>query len=64
MDTRGAVVRGVSAVALGVGFLQTRPPVRSDTAILLHDLGATVENANLPPWPGIPTPSLSANVPE
>ena len=47
-----------------VGFLQTKPPVRTDTAKLLHDLGAKVEHANLPPWPGVPTPTLTANVPE
>jgi ankyrin repeat protein len=47
-----------------VGFLQTKPPVRSDTAKLLRDLGATAENPNLPPWAGVSTPTLSANVPE
>ena len=47
-----------------VGFLQTKPPVRTETAALLRTLGATAENANLPPWPGVPTPTLTANVPE
>ena len=47
-----------------VGFLQTKPPVRTDTAKLLRDLGATAEHPNLPPWAGVSTPSLSASVPE
>ncbi len=47
-----------------VGFLQTKPPVRTDTADVLRKLGATAENANLPPWPGVPTPTLTAKVPE
>jgi hypothetical protein len=47
-----------------VGFLQTKPPVRTDTAEALRKLGATAENANLPPWPGVPTPTLTAKVPE
>lgn len=54
-------------LALGrgrVGFLQTKPPVRTDTATVLRSLGATAENPNLPPWPGVPTPTLTANVPE
>ena len=47
-----------------VGFLQPKPPVRNDTAAVLRTLGAKAEHPNLPPWPGIPTPTLTANVPE
>jgi ankyrin repeat protein len=47
-----------------VGFLQTKPPVRTDTAAVLKQLGAKIENPNLAPWPGVPTPTLTANVPE
>ena len=47
-----------------VGFLQTRPPVRTDTAAVLRELGAKAENPNLPPWPGVPTPAITANVPD
>ena len=47
-----------------VGFLQNKPPVRSETAALLRQLGASAENPQLPPWPGVPTPTLTANVPE
>ena len=47
-----------------VGFLQTKPPVRAETAALLRQLGAKAENPNLPPWPGVGTPGLRAVVPE
>lgn len=47
-----------------VGFLQTKPPVRNETAALLRELGAKVETPNLPPWPGVGTPSVKAIVPE
>jgi uncharacterized protein len=47
-----------------VGFLQTKPPVRLDTAALLRELGAKVDNPDLPPWPGVGTPGLRAIVPE
>jgi ankyrin repeat protein len=47
-----------------VGFLQTKPPVRNETAALLRQLGAKVESPNLPPWPGVGTPSVKAIVPE
>ncbi len=47
-----------------VGFLQTKPPVRIETAALLRQLGAKNENPNLPPWPGVGTPGLRAVVPE
>jgi uncharacterized protein len=46
-----------------VGFLQTKPPVRTETAALLRQLGAKEENPNLPPWPGVGTPGLRAIVP-
>ena len=47
-----------------VGFLQTKPPVRNETAALLRQLGARAETTNLPPWPGVGTPGLRAIVPE
>jgi cytohesin len=47
-----------------VGFLQTKPPVRAETAALLRQLGARAETPNLPPWPGVGTPGLRAIVPE
>jgi len=47
-----------------VGFLQTKPPVRTETAAVLRQLGANADNPNLPPWPGVSTPTLTANVPE
>jgi ankyrin repeat protein len=33
-------------------FLTTRPPPRNDVAKVLRDLGATVELAKVPDWPG------------
>jgi ankyrin repeat protein len=47
-----------------VGFLQNKPPARTETAALLKSLGATAENPNLPPWPAVPTPTITASVPE
>ena len=47
-----------------VGFLQTKPPVRNDTAAVLRELGAKADNPALPPWPAIATPTLTAQVPE
>ena len=47
-----------------VGFLQNKPPVRTETAALLRQLGARTENPKLPPWPGVSVPTLTANVPE
>ena len=47
-----------------VGFLQTKPPVRNETAALLRQLGAKAETPTLPPWPGVGTPGLRAIVPE
>jgi len=46
-----------------VGFLQTKPPVRAQTAALLRSLGAKLEHPDLPPWPGVGTPGLRAVVP-
>jgi ankyrin repeat protein len=47
-----------------VGFLQTKPPVRLETAALLRELGAKADSPNLPPWLGVGTPGLRAIVPE
>jgi uncharacterized protein len=47
-----------------VGFLQTKPPARPETAALLRTLGAKMESPDLPPWPGVGTPGLRAVVPE
>jgi ankyrin repeat protein len=47
-----------------VGFLQTKAPERTETAALLKALGATAENPNLPPWPSVATPTITASVPE
>ncbi len=46
------------------GFLEPKPRPREDTAALLKELGATVEHTNLPPWPGISTPTITASIPE
>jgi ankyrin repeat protein len=46
-----------------IGFLQQKPPVHLDLAKLLKDMGANVENPNLPPWPSVPTPTITAQVP-
>ena len=46
------------------GFLEPKPRPRDDTAAALRQLGATLEHTNLPPWPGIPTPTITAAVPE
>jgi uncharacterized protein len=46
------------------GFLETKPTPHEDTAALLKQLGATAEHTQLPPWPGVPTPTITAQVPE
>jgi hypothetical protein len=46
------------------GFLETKPVPHPETAALLKQLGATEEHANLPPWPGVPTPNITAQVPQ
>ena len=53
-----------SLARIRIGFLQQKPPVRNDLAKLLRDMGATVENPNLPPWPSVPTPTITAQVPD
>jgi uncharacterized protein len=46
------------------GFLEPKPSPHVETAALLKQLGATVEHTHLPPWPGVPTPTITAQVPE
>lgn len=46
------------------GFLEPKPNPHPDTAELLKQLGAANEHAHLPPWPGVPTPTITAQVPE
>jgi ankyrin repeat protein len=46
------------------GFLETKPVPHPDTAALLRSLGAKLEHPDLPPWPGVPTPTITAQVPE
>ena len=46
------------------GFLEPKPSPHTDTADLLKQLGATAEHTHLPPWPGVPTPTITAQVPE
>jgi uncharacterized protein len=45
------------------GFLETKPIPHPETAALLKSLGAKLEHPNLPPWPGVPTPTITAQVP-
>jgi ankyrin repeat protein len=45
------------------GFLETKPVPHPDTAALLKQLGAVEEHPSLPPWPGVPTPNITAQVP-
>jgi len=46
------------------GFLEVKPTPHPDTAALLKSLGAQLEHTHLPPWPGVPTPTITAQVPE
>ncbi|PZN34837.1 MAG: hypothetical protein DIU71_01565 [Proteobacteria bacterium] len=46
------------------GFLEPQPAKHPQTEALLRSLGATRENPNLPPWKGVPTPTIQANVPK
>jgi len=46
------------------GFLEPKPKEHPKTAALLKELGAKLEHPNLPPWPGVPTPTITASVPE
>jgi ankyrin repeat protein len=66
MDARDA--DGLTALdyAMGrarVGFLQQRPDPLHDIAALLRELGATVENPDLPPWKPLMVPRITAMVP-
>ena len=47
-----------------VGFLQQRPDPKKDMAELLRSLGATAENADLPPWKPQSVPHITAMVPD
>jgi len=47
-----------------VGFLQQRPEPRKDMAELLRSLGATAENADLPPWKPQSVPKIVPMVPD
>ncbi len=67
IDARDA--DGLTAIdyAMGrgrVGFLQRKPDPMEDMAKLLKSLGATVESPNLPPWPPMSVPKITAVVPE
>jgi ankyrin repeat protein len=63
-DSDGLTALDYALARIRIGFLQQKPPVRNDLAKLLRDLGATVENPNLPPWPSVPTPTITAQVPD
>jgi uncharacterized protein len=62
-DADGLTALDYTLARARIGFLQQKPPVRNDLAKLLKDMGATVENPNLPPWPSVPTPTITAQVP-
>jgi ankyrin repeat protein len=62
-DSDGLTALDYAMARARIGFLQQKPPVRNDLAKLLKDLGASVENPNLPPWPNVPTPTITAQVP-
>lgn len=47
-----------------IGFLQQRPEPRKDMAALLRQLGATVENPDMPPWKPQSVPKITAVVPD
>jgi uncharacterized protein len=46
------------------GFLEPKPIPFTATAAVLRKLGAHQEHTNLPPWPGVPTPTITAQVPQ
>jgi ankyrin repeat protein len=46
------------------GFLEPKPVPFTATAAALRKLGAHEEHTNLPPWPGVPTPTITAQVPQ
>lgn len=62
-DSDGLTALDYTMARARIGFLQQKPPVRNDLAKLLKDMGASVENADLPPWPNVPTPTITAQVP-
>ena len=62
-DSDGLTSLDYAMARIRIGFLQQKPPVRMDLAKLLKDMGATAENPNLPPWPSVPTPTITAQVP-
>ena len=62
-DSDGLTALDYAMARVRIGFLQQKPPVRNDLAKLLKDMGANVENPNLPPWPSVPTPTITAQVP-
>lgn len=46
------------------GFLEPKPVPFTATAAVLRKLGAREEHVNLPPWPGVPTPTITAQIPQ
>ena len=62
-DSDGLTALDYALARARIGFLQQKPPVRNDLAKLLKDMGANVENPNLPSWPSVPTPTITAQVP-
>jgi uncharacterized protein len=46
------------------GFLEPTPTPNLKTAALLRQLGAKVEHTHLPKWRGVPTPTITAQVPQ
>ena len=62
-DSDGLTALDYAMARIRIGFLQQKPPVHMDLAKMLKDWGATVENPNLPPWPSVPTPTITAQVP-
>jgi ankyrin repeat protein len=62
-DSDGLTALDYALARARIGFLQQKPPVHPDLAKLLKDMGANVENPNLPPWPPVPTPTITAQVP-
>jgi ankyrin repeat protein len=69
VDLNARDADGLTAIdyAMGrarVGFLQQRPDPKKDMAELLRSLGATAENANLPPWKPQSVPHITAMVPD
>ena len=46
------------------GFLEPKPVPFTATAAVLRKFGAHDEHTNLPPWPGVPTPTITAQVPQ